>query len=227
MSKFREFGLALFLCLPSGMTAQAEKSLSSAYVACVRNERGVDVASRKIQTPVFTSKKGARAFGVAAAELSAGSCRNRTILYVAEPHGSYRAVYRQEAEPDGAGSTYDGNGIKTIRWSPSGKRLLVEISQWTWGSDFGENTKYVVFTSHDHWARRISPIAAMWKSFKQPCTASIESLGWIDDEQIEVEANPFVDTGEDGSSGSTPSCVGRSARFSFDVGTGGLFARNR
>jgi hypothetical protein len=204
------------------MIPQPAKSLSTQYVECVRNDKGVDVASREVKTPVFTSKKGARAFGVvAAAKISPGGCQNRTTLYLAQPHGSFQLVYQQGTELTQDGSIYDGNGIEAIRWSPSGKRVLIQISQWIWGSDFGENTKYVVTTGNRK-ARVISPAEAVWKQFKQPCTARIQTHGWIDDDRIQVDVNPFVDTDEEGVRSSIPSCVKGPVKFSFGVDTGSL-----
>jgi len=221
MPKFCESCLAFLICFPAHMIAQAAKPLSTQYVECVRNDKGVDVASREVKTPVFTSKKGAKSFGVVTAAVeSAGGCRNRTTLYVAQPHGSFQLVYQQGIEPTGDGSTYDGNGIEAIRWSPSGKRALFQISQWIWGSDFGANTKFVVFTTGNREARVISPFEAVWKHYNQPCAARIETTGWIDDDRIQLNVNPFVDTDEEGIRSSTPSCVKGPVEFSFDVDAG-------
>jgi len=214
--------LAFLLCFATTILAQPAKPLATRFVQCVQNSKGSYVASRKVQTPVFTSKKGSKAFGVVTAEPSAGSCRNRTILYVAPPHGSFRPVWQQEAEPTHDGSIYDGNGIEAIRWSPSGKRLLVGISQWVEGSDFGWNIKHLVFTSGDRRAKPVSPVEAVSKSFEHPCTALIEAVGWMDDNRIEVVAHPLVDTDEEGIRSSTPSCVAGPVRFSFNVGTGSV-----
>jgi hypothetical protein len=67
MPKFWESGLAFFICLPTNMIPQPAKPLSTQYVTCGQNDKGVDVASREVKTPVFTSKTGVRAFGVVAA----------------------------------------------------------------------------------------------------------------------------------------------------------------
>jgi hypothetical protein len=226
MSKVWGSGLTLVLCLPTAVIAQPTKLLSTQYVDCVTNAKGQPVASREVRTPVFTSKKGARAFGViTASSLPLGACENRTTLYVAEPHNSFRLVYRQETEPDNAGSAYDGNGIEAIHWSPSGKRVFFQISQWIWGSDGDGGRKHVVFTSGDHKARSISLIETVWKQFKQECTVRIETPGWIDDDRIKVEAHPFVDTSEEGAP-PTLSCIQKPAKFSFNVDTG-TYARLR
>lgn len=71
-------------------------------------------------------------------------------------------------------------------------------------------------------ARVISPAEAVWKQFKQPCTGRIETPGWIDDDRIQVDVNPFVDTDEEGVRSSIPSCVKGPVKFSFDVDTGSL-----
>lgn len=203
--------------------AQIPKPLATQYVECVRNDKGVDVKSRKMQTPIFVSRNGDRAFGVVAAQLTPGrGCQNTTMLYAAESHSSFRLVFQQEPEPAPVSSVYDGNGIQAICWSPSGKRVLAEISQWIWGSDFGWNDKYVIFSPGDRTAHPILPVDSVVKQFKQPCGALIETTGWIDDERIELTASPFIGTDEEGTPDGTPPCVKTPVKFSFDVRTGDL-----
>jgi hypothetical protein len=181
------------------------------------------VASHTIKTPVFTSKQGRDVFGVVTAKLvSAGGCRNTTILYVASSHDSPRPIWRQATERLPDTSVLDGNGIREIQWSPSGTRALIVLSQWIWGSDTGLVNKYIVFTSTERGAKQISPEHAIWERFKQPCTTSIDTIGWIDDKHIQLLAKPFEDFDEEGGRTSVPSCVITPLRLSFDVITGGV-----
>jgi hypothetical protein len=112
---------------------------------------------------------------------------------------------------------YDGNGVEAIRWSPSGQRILVEVSQWTWGTDFGWNTKYVLMTPNEPGARELPVVDTLDRQFAQPCVREVTSKGWRDDARIEIEVNPVKDVDEEGLAGPVPSCVQKPTRFSFDV----------
>lgn len=174
-----------------------------------------------MQTPVFDSKQGFRAYGVVVASYSPeGACKNTSTIYLAEPGGRFRVALQQTPELLPDGSVYDGNGIEAIRWSPSGTRLLVAVSQWTWGTDSTWNTKYLLLTPSNVGARELPIMAAIQRYFAKPCTRLDRSRGWLDDTRIDIEVNPYKDEYEGGAADPTPSCVATPTRFSFDVVSG-------
>jgi hypothetical protein len=199
---------------PQSHTVQPK--FGTEFVQCVRDDKGVDIASREMRTPVIVSKDGPKSFGVVLAELQGSSCRNRTTVYLAEPGRPFRLVFQQEVErdPDPAGTIYDGNGIEALRWSPSGKYLLAEITQWTWGSDFGFNTKYLVIAHDSSSVKQIFPEKTIRALFKSPCSMTIKSIGWSGEAGIRMEASPFIDE-ENG----TPSCINSPTSFLFNIVT--------
>ena len=174
MRNILQASLMLILYFPFALNAQSLQPLSTEFVDCVRNQRGVPVASRRQQTPVVESKIGSRAYGEISAEASrGGGCEVSTIVYVAKIHGSFRPALQQGVESLPDGSIYDGNGVAYMSWSPSGRKLLVVVFQWTWGTDGGGNFKYFLIETGDHAAKLMLPERAIWKQFKRPCTALI------------------------------------------------------
>jgi hypothetical protein len=160
-----------------------------------------------MQTPLFESKQGFRAYGVVVASyLPEGACHNSSTVYLAEPGGTFRVVLQQAPELLPDDNLYDGNGIGNIEWSPSGSRFLVEISQWTWGTDGDAYTKYILINAADASVRELSIPAAIRRYFAQPCARLIESKGWLDDgRRITIELMPAQDVDEDGAPDPTPS----------------------
>lgn len=226
-SRFLWCAHLLLCCVPASMFAQ-RKALVTQYLECVRDEKGRDVASRSIQTPVFTSNLGFRAYGLVGASHSAvGACKNTSTVYFAEPAGTFRVVLQQTPELLPDGSVYDGNGIETIQWSPSGRRLLIVISQWTWGTDFSWNTKYLLFTPGEERASELPILAAVTRYFAHPCAWLVKSRGWLDDTRIDVQIEPSKDVDEEGVADPTPSCVENPTRFSFDVESGELVSGDK
>lgn len=157
---------------------------------------------------------------VVASHLPEGTCKNTSTFYLAEPAGTFRVALRQTPEPLPDGSVYDGNGIETIQWSPSGTRLLIEVSQWTWGTDYTWNTKYILLTPAEGGARELPIMAAIQRYFAQPCARLVSLKGWLDDARIDIELNSDKDVDEEDVAGPTPSCVGTPTGFSFDVDAG-------
>jgi hypothetical protein len=85
----------------------------------VRDDKGHDVASRSVQTAVFNSQQGFRAYGVVVASHSPErTCKNTSTVYLVEPGGTFRVALQQTPELLPDGSVYDGNGVETIQWSP-------------------------------------------------------------------------------------------------------------
>ena len=174
-----------------------------------------------METPVFHSKQGFRAYGAVVANSSSeATCRNISTVYLAQPAGMFRVAFQQTPESLGAGGVYDGNGIERIQWSPSGTRLLIGISQWTWGTDSTWNKKYIVVSGSEGSAKELPIMAAIQKYFAQPCAWLSSSKGWLDDTRIDVEIDPYKDLNEEGATGPTGSCVRAAMHFSFDVDSG-------
>lgn len=213
----------LLFCCVAANTFTERKPLPTQYVECVRDDKGRDVGSRSMQTPVFDSKQGFRAYGVVIASRSPeGSCKNTSTVYFAEPAGTFRVALQQQSERQPDGSAYDGNGIENIEWSPAGTRLLIEVSQWTWGTDSTWNTKYSLVNPVTGEVRELPITAAIEKHFANPCAWVVSSKGWLDDGRIDIELKPNMEVDEEVNAGPTPSCVGKPTRFSFDVDSRGF-----
>jgi hypothetical protein len=114
----------------------------------------------------------------------------------------------------------DGNGVESIDWSPAGKRLLIEVSQWTWGTDATWNTKYILVNPATGEVRELPITAAIQKRFAKPCAWLVSTQGWLDDGRIEIELKADKQVDEEGNAGATPSCIEKPTRFSFDVDSG-------
>ena len=214
--------LLLWACQAS-VIAQTEKPLATRYVECVRDHLGRDVASRTLRTPIFESRQGSKAYGVVTAEHTSNGCQNTATLYIADPgEEGFRAVLQQKPEALPDGTVYDGDGIEAIRWSPSGKRILLEVSQWIWGTDSGWNIKYFVLPSDGRSARELPIRDAVATYFSRSCVREIASKQWLDDTRFEIEVRPAKDLDEEGMAGPTPSCVQKPRRFHFDVLRGRL-----
>lgn len=127
----------LFCTLASAAVAQRDKPLATAYVECVRNANGQDIASRSVRPPTFKSAQGMVCAVVTAEHTQLSSCENNTAVYIAGRDRKPHLAFQQKPERLSDGTVYDGNGVEAIRWSPSGDRMAVEVSQWTWGTDFG------------------------------------------------------------------------------------------
>jgi hypothetical protein len=214
-------------CGPTTVYSQG-KPLKTEYAKCVRDSNGRDVASRSLQTPVFDSKQGFKAYGlVVASYLPEGICKNTSTVYLAEPAGTFRVALQQTQELLPNGSVYDGNGIETLQWSPSGTRLLIEMSQWTWGTDAGSYTKYILVTASGDRARELPIVSAIEGYFAQPCVRLVSSKGWLDDTHIGIEINSDKDADEEAKLGTTRPCFGTTTQFSFDIDSGDLLSGNK
>lgn len=219
-SRFLWYAHMLLCCVSASVFAQG-KPLVTKYVECVRDDKGRDVASRSMQTPVFDSKLGFRTYAIVVASHSQeGTCKNTSTVYLAEPAGTFRVALQQSPELLPDGSAYDGNGIETIQWSPSGTRLLIQVSQWTWGTDSNWNTKYVLFAPTEEGGRELPIMAAIKRYFARPCARLVSSNGWVNDGEIDIEIQPVKHVDEDEIADPTPSCVGTPTRFSFNVNSG-------
>jgi hypothetical protein len=220
--RFLWYAYLLLCCVAANAFAQS-KPLVTQYVECVQDDKGRDVASRSMQTPVVDSNQGFRAYGVVVASHSAeGTCKNTSTVYLAEPAGTFRAALQQTPELLPDGSVYDGNGIESIEWSPSGTRVLIQVSQWTWGTDSSWNTKYILLTPGE-WSTKELPIpAAIQRYFAQPCAWLASAKEWLDEGTISIELLPVNELDEEGVPDSTPSCVATPTLFGFEVDSGNV-----
>lgn len=218
--RFLRYACILLCCAPTSGYPHS-KALVTEYLECIQDNKGRDIASRSMPTPVFHSKQGFRAYGVVVANLSPeGVCKNTSTVYLADPSRSFRVAFQQTPEPLPDGTVYDGNGIERIQWSPSGTRLLIGVSQWTWGTDSTWNKKYIVLTGSEGSAKELPIKDAIRKYFAQPCAWLSSSKGWLDDTRIDIEINPYKDVDEEGAPGPTRSCVQKPTQFTFDVDSG-------
>jgi hypothetical protein len=208
----------LLLCCVSASAFAQNKPLVTRYIECMRDDKGRDIGSQTMRTPVFDSKRGFKVYGVVvASQTQQETCNNTSTIYLAEPAGTFRVAFQQTSEflPDGG--VYDGNGIEGIEWSPSGTRTLIQVSQWTWGSDFGWNTKYILLAAAEGIARELPLSAAIQRHFAQPCARLVNTKGWLDDGRISIEVMPVNDLDEEGIADQTASCVEQPTLFTFEV----------
>jgi hypothetical protein len=103
---------------------------------------------------------------------------------------------------------------------PSGTRLLIEVSQWTWGTDSTWNTKYILLTPGEVGARELPFVAAIQRYFVPLCAWFDSLKGWLNETRIDVEVSPYKGVDDEDVADPTPSCVSTPTRFSFDVMSG-------
>jgi hypothetical protein len=222
-----KFFSVLICTVASAAVAQRDKPLATAYVECVRDAKGRDIASRSVRTPTLKSVRGTVYAIVTAEHSQQSSCENNTAVYVAGRGCKLHLAFQQKPERLPDGTVYDGNGVEGIRWSPSGDRIVVEVSQWTWGTDFGWNTKYIVLNPATEAATEIPVLRDIAQQFPQECVRNVVSKGWRDNTHIAVEVGPAKEVDEEGLPGSTPSCVVKSTMYFFDVESGRLRLKNK
>lgn len=202
------------LCFAPQFFAQSPE-LKTKFISCAQDAQGNDIGPNSMRTPIVVSASGWRAYGIVNANFKSG-CSNTTLLFLAAPKGDFRQIYELGVEktPGNNGSVYDGNGIARLDWSPGGHRLLVEIFQWTWGSDFGEGNKYLVLDEGGR-PKRLFPEKAVRKLFESECGMLLNSAGWIDEHTIRMVGKPYENADDPG-----PSCIKAKVSFSFDILTG-------
>jgi hypothetical protein len=97
---------------------------------------------------------------------------------------------------------------------------LIEVSQWTWGTDSTWNTKYILVTPGTGEVRELPIMTAIQKHFAKTCAWRDSSKGWSDEARIEIGIEAAKDVDEEGLLNRTPSCVGNTTQFSYDVNSG-------
>jgi hypothetical protein len=212
--------VAIVLCCRGGAVAQTlsePEALPTQFVDCADDASGHEVASRHLRTQDFMAANGAKAFGSVQAEFH-GGCEHHTMLYVAQPGSNYRLVWQQDTEHDPFGDL-DGSGVEQVRWSPSGRRVLFQLFQWTSGSDTDGAQKYLVVSTGETQAHPIPVAEHVFRLFAHDCAAHVTSVEWIDDDRVELLVMPYLAADEDGTPDGTPSCVKENTAVSLNVET--------
>jgi hypothetical protein len=130
------------------------------------------------------SPKGFRAYAEVKAVVNEGNCENTTMLYVASGAGQkFRMVYAKTP------STTDGNGIRLIRWSPSGAKLLAEVNLWRYETDGGFDHLALVYDASTEVAKELHPDQALARHFGSSCEFELAVHGWKTDEQMLIKVS--------------------------------------
>jgi len=157
------------------------------------------------------SKAGGRAYASVTAEGENLSCRNTSVLYVAKPDSAFEPVFR--AVPKG---TQDGNGIRIIGWSPSGKKLLAEATDWAYGSDAGLNRTVLIYEVGKG-LRTVAIDRSLNGRFGRECLFDYSVTRWESESAIQLLVLPQHETMDERSS-----CVSRQTALIYDVDKGSL-----
>jgi hypothetical protein len=154
-------------------------------------------AARSARTVVKQSSKGYRAYGEVSVTVHYEDCDNTTTLYVAAPGAKeFKVVYTT--------SQGGGNGIRLVDWSPSGERLLAEITFWTYESDVGFGYLPVIYNASTNSAREVQSMdKALVGLLGSDCGFEDHVRGWRTEEQLLVIVSPSLGVEQDEES----SCV--------------------
>lgn len=166
--------------------------------------------ARSARTAIARSPKGFLAYGEVKVEVQGEACENTTTLYVATGEDKeFKAVYKKDG---------DGNGIRIIGWSPSGERLLAEITSWIYESDTGFEYTPVIFDAATSAAEENSAFEKALKDHLGNCSYEHNVTQWKTNTQVLVKVSPYLDV--DGSD--EYSCLKQPKMFVFDLQTGSL-----
>ena len=132
--------------------------------------------ARSARTPVKQSPKGYRAYGEVSVTVHDEDCENTSALYVAAPGATeFKIAYTT--------SQGGGNGIRLLDWSPSGDRLLAEITFWTYESDVGFGYLPVIYDASTNSAREVLAMdKALVKLLGSDCGFEDHVRGWKSEE---------------------------------------------
>ena len=107
-----------------------------------------------------------------------------------------------------------GNGIRLLDWSPSGDRLLAEITFWTYESDAGFGYLPVIYDAPTNSAREVQAMDKALVGFLgSDCVFEDHVRGWRSEERLLVRVSPSVGVEEDEES----SCVKQQLLFLYDL----------
>lgn len=161
-----------------------------AYLGCTTwtGHEWTKPTARSARTPILESPKGFRAYGEVKVVVEDGSCDNTTKLYVASAgERSFRTVYSP--------SVSDGNGIRLVGWSPSGDKLLAEVTLWKYETDLGYGHLALVYDTVKGSAKEIRALdQALDRHFGTDCNFKLAIEGWKTDEQLLVKISPLLES---------------------------------
>jgi hypothetical protein len=105
-------------------------------------------------------------------------CENTTTLFVAAPASKeFKAVYTT--------SEGGGNGIRLLDWSPSGDRLLAEVTFWMYESDAGFGYIPVIYEVSTMSARELRAMdKALIRVLGSKCVFEEHVKSWRTDERF-------------------------------------------
>lgn len=166
--------------------------------------------ARSARTAIVRSPKGFLAYGEVKVEVQGDDCENTTTLYVATGEGKeFKAVYKKDG---------GGNGVRVVGWSPSGERLLAEITSWIYESDTGFEYTPVIYDSATSTAQEDSAMEKALKDYLGNCSYLHNLTHWKTDTQVVVKVSPYLDV--DGSD--EYSCIKQPKLFVFDLQSNSL-----
>lgn len=196
----------VLLCVTAAQSGNTDLS----FVSCWSKDSASYPVSRFVKSEVVTSRSYWRAYATVKANAYDGSCQNATNLYVASPAGAFVRVFRQLPL-----ATQDGNGIRILGWSPSGAKLLAEVTDWAYGSDAGPNRAVLIYDSHG--IQKPDLGASLEKRFDKHCLFDYSVIGWQSESTIILHVRPFREVLDD-----RPSCVDQPTSFVYQMERGAL-----
>lgn len=202
--------LALSLVLTAAARDQPRNAYDVSYLSCWQGRDNTDFTSRQERTAVLASRIGAKAFGaVVASAAGTGSCQNTTTLFASDGKTAPSNVY--QVTPEG---TQDGNGIRLVAWSPSGRKLLTEITSWAYGSDAGLGKLFIVYDVVTMHASELPVNPMVAKALGDKCDFDVSAARWISDSEVLLRArrHPYEPDGD-------PNCGVSTHLFRLDTNT--------
>jgi hypothetical protein len=200
-------GVFLFVVATVGAAQAGTADLS--FVSCwARNGAGSPV-SRSVTSSIVSSQAHWRAYATVTASANEGSCRNTTRLWVAGPGQDFVLVFTKAAE-----ESEEGNGIRILGWSPSGTRLLAEVTGWANFSDAGLDRWALVYEAER--AVEVRDVSqTLVKRFGDNCLFDYSVIGWKSESTILVRVRPSREAWDD-----RRSCVTRPRSFAYQLESG-------
>jgi hypothetical protein len=191
-------GFIVLVLANTALWAQSKVSTSKAqqaaadmsYVTCGEKP----TASRTVRSDVFVSPDGhyrayteveARALPAQKGE-SGPRCVNNSRLSVAKDASGFQIVFLEEAS-----DTETGNSLRIVDWSADSRRLLMELSQWSYESP--EITRTPVIYDAKRGVFQHSELNhAFSKQFGIECSLQVRVGGFSPEGKIVLETQPLT-----------------------------------